>query len=343
MRRGQDSRTDPVSGHTDPVVNGSLSGSCVPDAFAATVSRRGVLGLAAGALVTGVLPLTGCGIRLEDDAPRPPLLGPSPAVLALRTELERCLAARSAAAQASDRRHRALAELHRRQVEVVRSRLTALGDSGAVPAAEGPRRSGSPSPSAPSPTGGDGALLNAEMAGLDSSGRDALAQVPGSDIVLVSSLHVQRAAVSTRLGGRPAAAPPPSVPDGDPARRLLDATRSAHYALQVATARSDGDRERRAGLDRLAARLRWLEGAVPDAVPPPAGYVLPFRVTDARTAARLGRGAAEALVQADLAALPDTDGGHEKVGTLLAWATEDELVRVAWGGDFVPFPGVSQT
>lgn len=78
-----------------------------------------------------------------------------------------------------------------------------------------------------------------------------------------------------------------------------------------------------------------------DAPPPPGGYVLPFQVTDAAAAERLGRSAAEALVTADLAGLPETNAARDQVATLLAWGTEDELVRVSWGGDWRPFPGVS--
>ena len=196
------------------------------------VSRRTVV----AGLVAAVLPAAGCGIRLEDDAPRVPLVPtrtpvPAEAELVALTRDTAALAELASTvpgAVAAD-----LATIHRRQHTVLRSTLLA----GQVPAADldaGP----STAPSAPSPS--TSAAPSAAPTASPSGTRVELAAAEGASAAAagtfagvepdlratMASLHAQRYAAATLLAGQP-----PRVPDGAVAgadvAALADATAAA--------------------------------------------------------------------------------------------------------------------
>lgn len=296
-------------------------------------------------VVAAVLPTAGCGIRLEDDAPRVPLVPtrtpvPAEAELVALTRGTAALAELAATvpgAVAAD-----LATLHRRQHTVLRSTLLADGvpaaDLDAAPSAS-PTATATSSPSATT-TGGRAALAAAE--GASAATAAGFAGVSDDLRATIASLHAQRYAAAALLSGRPPTVPLDPV-GGDQVSALATAASAAVYFLEIVSARSTGAQRDRS--DATLAALRDLRadqlagGAQPD---DSLGHPLPFPVDDAAAAARLARASLTTLRAAygeHLGPIVASDGGPG-LAALTRWLGTVEVEAHRWGVDLEPFPGL---
>ena len=296
-------------------------------------------------VVAAVLPTAGCGIRLEDDAPRVPLVPtrtpvPAEAELVALTRGTAALAELAATvpgAVAAD-----LATLHRRQHTVLRSTLLADGvpaaDPDAAPSAS-PTATATSSPSATT-TGGRAALAAAE--GASAATAAGFAGVSDDLRATMASLHAQRYAAAALLSGRPPTVPLDPV-GGDQVSALATAASAAVYFLEIVSARSTGAQRDRS--DATLAALRELRadqlagGAQPD---DSLGHPLPFPVDDAAAAARLARASLTTLRAAygeHLGPIVASDGGPG-LAALTRWLGTVEVEAHRWGVDLEPFPGL---
>jgi hypothetical protein len=307
-------------------------------------------------VVAAVLPAAGCGIRLEDDAPRIPLVPtrtPVPAeaeLVALTRDTASLarLAASVGGSLAAD-----LATLHGRQYTVLRTNLVALGvpadDLEAPPAGSPP--SSAPPPPSPSPTGppstavtpvaGRAALATAEAASAATAA--AFAGVHDDLVPTIASLHAQRFAAASILGGRPPAVPLDPI-GGDRVAALATSTEAAVYFLEVVAARSTG--ALRARCDTTLVALRDLRadqlagGAQADAS---LGHPLPFPVEGRASAARLARESLRTLRAGygeHLGPMVESDGGAG-LAALTRWLGSVEVEAHRWGVELEPFPGLT--
>ncbi|MBT9254462.1 ferritin-like domain-containing protein [Phycicoccus sp. MAQZ13P-2] len=287
--------------------------------------------------------LTGCGVRLEDDAPRLPLVPtrrPLPAQ-DLMTALVRDTAALAADASAlGDDLGAALATAHRRQVTVLRTTLLRAS----VPAVD-LDPSPSPSPSTtPSSSTDDARRLRSDLAARESAAAAAassFAAAPAELLPTLAALHAQRVAAAALLGdpARPVGDPPAGTGPTD----AVAALRRACYLLEVAAARSGGTRRERAVVTLGVLRTLRDDAARPGQPPPALGFPLPFTV---RTGADVDRLVARATtdVRASLgAALPGLLASDAGTGLAAAarWLGAVEVEVHRWGGALVPFPGLT--
>ena len=298
-------------------------------------------------VVAAVLPTAGCGIRLEDDAPRVPLVPtrtPVPAeaelvALTRGTAALADLAATVPGAVAAD-----LATLHRRQHTVLRSTLLADGvpatDLDAAPSASPTATATATSSPSATTTGGRAALAAAEGASAATAAR--FAGVSDDLRATIASLHAQRYAAAALLAGRPPTVPLDPV-GGDPVSALATAASAAVYFLEIVSARSTGAQRDRS--DATLAALRDLRadqlagGAQPD---DSLGHPLPFPVDDAAAAARLARASLTTLRAAygeHLGPIVASDGGPG-LAALTRWLGTVEVEAHRWGVDLEPFPGL---
>lgn len=302
------------------------------------------------ALATGsVTAAAGCGIRLEDDAPRVPLLPartPVPAEDLLVGLVADSVRLAGLAASVTGPLAGTLGTLHRRQVVV----LTAALRSGGVPAdvlssATGPPATATAGPTStalPSRT----VLADAERAGADLAGR--FAGVPENLRAPVAALHAQRSAAATLLGERAAALPPETLAGlgraADALGRIGSAIDGATYFLEVVEARLADEPRRRAADTRtsLAAVRREVAAAVP-LVPAPLGHPLPFPVETAADARRLARAALTSLRATCGGALEPlvSDAGADGLVVSARWLGAVEVAAHRWGVPLAPFPGLS--
>jgi hypothetical protein len=341
-------------------------------------TRRGVLSAGLGLTIGSVaaISLSACGIRLEDDAPRVPLV-PTRAPVAGEAFLIALWRHSDALAQRatslggpSTGVPARLAGLHRHQVDVLQTELLRLGvpqkvlDDAAASAAtatsgssgsSGSSTSGTntttgtpttgarPTGSASSPVAGPKALAAEEASDLGPTAIASLARVPGSAVPLIGSVLAQRAAAAALLGA-PATWPEPAWSATSLAASYLESTRAAVYAFQVVAAQSPAGAQRtlaRATLATLEAReseQETLAGA--SAGPPALGYPLPFPVTTPAAARRLA-----ARVLTDLRAsvardLGSTNGDLGPLGGLVQWLADTEVLASRWGVQLAPFPGL---
>ena len=329
------------------------------EAPAVGVARRTAM---AGVLAAVVLPAAACGIRLEDDAPRVPLVPtrtpvPGEAEFVALTRDTAALAALAATTPgdlAAD-----LATIHRRQHTVLRSTLlrrhvpaeeldaaTELrGDASTEP---GPTSSASepsgsadatPTPS-PTPLSPRVRLTRAEAASAATSG--AYAGVETDLRATVASLHAQRYAAASLLRGQDPVVPRDAVA-GPEVGELAGLTSAATYFLEVVSARSQG-RQRARSAATLAA-LRELRsdqlagGTLPDEA---IGHPLPFEVTDAGDAARLAREVLTTLRASYGEHLERlvTDHGADGSAAATRWLGTVEVEGHRWGAPLSPFPGL---
>ena len=311
------------------------------------VPRRTVLaGLVGVALVT-----SGCGIRLEDDAPAVPLVPtrtpvPAEAELVTLTRDTASLAALAATvpgAVAAD-----LATIHRRQYAVLRTTLLAAqvpADDLDAPASPGataaPSASGVGPSVSPSPAAGRSEL--AETEGTSAAVAGTFAGVEPDLRATMAALHAQRYAAATLLRGRPPTVPLDPV-TGEHVQALATATSAATYFLEVVAARSTG--RQRARADTTLGALQALRadqlagGAVPD---DSLGHPLPFPVEDPADAARLARQALTSLRAGygeHLEPLVTSDGAAG-LAALTRWLGTVEVEAHRWGVDLEPFPGLT--
>lgn len=284
----------------------------------------------AGALAAAVTALAGCGIRLEDDAPRVPLV-PTRSPIEGEDALVRLLGAIEAAAaapvEAKTPISALLAPLHATQATVLHDALRQRGVPeaelpGAPSATASPSGSTQPSSSSSSPTS---AASTGSPSPSASTPPTSLAAV--EDAVATSASQCHEAELELRptvlaiagqahaaldLAGRAqdtkAAAEAELAPQTEPTWShpeqlvpLIDALRTATYLLEVAAARST-----------VKVRDQWLEGiarlqrvtaelvdAAGDAAPQPSlGQPLPHPVTTPTEAATLATEAMTALLDA---------------------------------------------
>lgn len=235
------------------------------------------------------LPLAGCGIRLESDAPR--VLGtPSPdpagpAILAERERVAAILASAThggsvAAAEPAPSPPGPLVAVHTQQVNALDAALAALDPPVTAPAssASPPAAQGSGTP-----TSNPAELADLEMAALDGPGLLALDELVPRAAGIVLASHTQRAVAANllRAAGVRGIATIPDLPwvvaDREIGLRLVDAVRPAAYGVEVQAARTDPTR--RTPLLAALTRLRRIETAlgerIDDLPPRPLGYPLP--------------------------------------------------------------------
>jgi hypothetical protein len=313
------------------------------------VPRRTVV----AGLFAAVLPTAGCGIRLEDDAPRVPVVPtrtPVPAeaelvALTRDTAALADLAATVPGALAAD-----LATLHRRQHTVLRSTLLADGVPASVlDATPSPSPTPPASPTASSAATGSPAAASgtrAELAaaeGASAAGAAGFAGVEDDLYATIASLHAQRYAAASLLRGRPPTVPSEPV-GGERVSTLATSTAGAVYFLEVVSARSSSGQ--RARSDATLAALRTLladqqaGGARAD---DSLGHPLPFPVDDAAAATRLARQSLTTLRAGygeHLAPIVATDGGPG-LAALTRWLGTVEVEARRWGVELEPFPGLT--
>ena len=315
-------------------------------------SRRVVL-LGAGALLLG-----GCGIRLEDDAPRVPLVPtrePIPAEADLLALLGQTHDLAEVAASSSARAVERLAPVHEWQAEVLAAALVRAG----VPEDDVDSQVTASPGIAPSGTSGTGASgstpretsgttpsprrLGRLEAAVPTDAASLFARVQADLLPTVLSLHAQRAATARALGTTVRWPDPPDWPHPPAAVPYLVATRAAVYGFEVVAAQTDGARSRRAR--RTLSALQALEGeqeeaAGAEAPAPQLGYLLPFRVTTPAKALRLGKRMLADLRAAYGAELSDVAAWRSVATDVTRWlaSVQEEVER--WGGRPVPFPGL---
>ena len=316
------------------------------------VARRTAL---AGVVAALALPAAGCGIRLEDDAPRVPFVPtrtPVPAepelvALTRDTAALAVLAATVPGPLAAD-----LATIHRRQHTVLRTTLVGLQvPAETLDAAPAPTPSASasvsPSPSASdaTPASGPPASGRAELAAEEAAaaaGSTRFADVGDDLSATVAALHAQRYAAAALLTGRPPEVPGDLVA-GDRVAELAASTSAAVYFFEVISARSSG--RERVRSDATLESLRQLRadqvagGASPEAA---IGHPLPFDVSASADRTRLAR---EVLVTLragygeHLGPLVASDGAAG-LAALTRWLGTVEVLANRWGVALVPFPGL---
>ncbi|WP_406830186.1 DUF4439 domain-containing protein [Pedococcus sp. KACC 23699] len=329
-------------------------------------TRRTVLalGLRLGGAAAVVASLAGCGIRLEDDAPRVPGLPtrkPVPGETFLLTLRRHStdLAAQAKGLGGSTKTVPArLSVLHARQAAVLEAELVHLG----VPQTVIDAPVASPTPGATTsttatPTGSSGsgtttaagpkglaALAASESGDLGPAAVAALAGVGPDTIALAGSLLAQRAAAATLLGA-PATWPDPSWSEPSLAASYLEATRAAAYAFEVVAAQSPTGAQRTLAASTLAAlQARQSEQEVlagASATPPALGYPLPFAVTNPAAARTLAVKVLTDLRAAVARELGSTGGDRGPLGAVVQWLAETEVLASRWGVALAPFPGLT--
>lgn len=324
------------------------------------VGRRAAVGLALGLAATVV---SGCGVRLEDDAPRVPLIPtrtpvPAEAELVALTRDTDALAQLATGLEGdlgSD-----LSAIHARQHTVLRTTLirdqvpvegldagpspspvTSTATSAAATPQPGPTGTPSPSTTADDAPAVRPTLATAEATAAAGSG--TFADV-GADLrAPVAALHAQRYAAATLLSGQPPQVPSDPVTGGDVAA-LAERTSAAVWFLEVVAARSV-----RAQRSRADATLVALRGLLADQVaggsrpPDTLGHPLPFPVKTSADGARLAREALISLRSEHGAALDGLVTGHGAAGAQAAtrWLGTVEVEAHRWGVALEPFPGLT--
>lgn len=313
-------------------------------------TRRALLAFGGASVVA--TSLAACGIRLEDDAPRVPLLPtrtPIPGegfLVALwhhTVDLAGHAATIGGSASALPAR---LAILHRSQAEVLHFELVRLGvpasvlDATTRPSTTPGTASPTSSPAASSVRG----LAAAEASALGPTAIASLAKVSQGLVPLVGSMLAQRA-VAARLLGSTVAWPDPTWSVPSLAATYLESTRSAVYGFQVVAAQSSGGDAQRTLADStlatLQARARLqseLAGAA--ARPPALAYPLPFPATSIDSARRLATTVLTQLRAAVARDLGSAGGDVGPLGAVVQWLAETEEMAYRWGLTLTPFPGL---
>jgi hypothetical protein len=334
--------------------------------------RRALLTAGLGTL--SVLALASCGIRLEDDAPRIPLL---PARTPIDGETFLLGLVRSSAELAGDARGLGgagtslvarLAGLHARQVTVLGAELRRLGvpqslvDQAATghPAAAAspgtathrPTTAGTTVTQAPTsgpttrPVLSPADLAAVELADLGTTSQPAapsLTQAAGPARPLAGALLAQRVAAAALLGAPPQTDQPTWQSPGL-ASSFLDSTRAAVYGMQVVAAQSPNGAQgalAHATLATLQAREQIQEVlAGPSAGPTPLGYPLPFPVTTPVAAARLAVQVLTELRAANARDMASAAGDPKPLASAVGWLGETEVLASRWGVPLSAFPGL---
>jgi hypothetical protein len=335
-------------------------------------TRRAVLGF--GVAAGAALGLSACGIRLEDDAPRVPLIPARQEIQGEDFLIGLWLSSGDLAAQAQalggapTSLPARLAAIHRDQSEVLHTELLRLGvpqrvldqathqhsatattspttSSGRTPtsgtATSGTSTMGPPPPA--SPQSGVQGLAAAEAADVGTAALTGAASLPSDEVPLAGSAVAQRAAAAALLGA-PVETPEPAWKARSLAASFLETTRSAVYGFQVVAAQSPGgaqSRLARSTLATLEARARTQASLAGDAAGPPAlGYPLPFTVTTPSAARRLAVSLLTQLRAALARDLGSAGRDVEALGSVVDWLAETEVLASRWGVPLAPFPGL---
>lgn len=323
------------------------------------VARRTLIATALGSVA---LASASCGIRLEDDAPRIPLVPtrtPVPAEAALVALTRDTAALADAATALGGALGRALATVHTRQHTVLRTTLVRqqvpVADLDAEPPATASPTVTSPtatsptaptaSPSAtPSPPGqapdARAALAADEGAAAASSGE--LAGAARDLRATLAALHAQRYAAATLLAGRPPTVPEEPV-DAAAVADLAGETSGAIWLFEVIAARSSGGQRTRADTSLRALRGLLADQVAGGARPEPAlGHPLPFEVRTAADGTRLAREVLDALRAGYGPHLEPvvTETGADGMAALTRWLGTVEVEAHRWGLPLRPFPGL---
>lgn len=305
----------------------------MPEARSHHVSRRAVL------LGGGVLGLSGCGIRLEDDAPsvplvptREPIRAEQDLVALLRGTRELSALAEAVAGDVAA----TLSTIHTDQASVLAHGIELAG----VPAAD----VAAATPTTPTTSIQAAELAAREAATVTTSGSTLLTSVAPALFPTVLTLLAQRGAAAAVLGADVAWSEPEDWRLPEVALPFLEATRAAVYAFEVIAARTE-DALREHAEDTLAD-LRGLaalqEAATAGSTPPrPLGHQLPVDVTGEESATRLAT-----AVLTDLRTAYGSNVGNlttqRTVGLDVArWLAAAETHAHGWGVDLAPFPGLA--
>lgn len=323
------------------------------------LDRRTVLGLGLGAVTaTG---LAGCGIRLEDDAPRVPGIPtrrpvPGEAFLIALWRHSTDLADRATALGGAPTTlpHR-LARLHTEQGTVLRAELVRLGvpasvlDGADEPTATSTATGNASAATSRSPgtstgtTSGPAALAAEEASDLGPTAVASLARLDAATVPLVGSVLAQRAAAAALLG-HPATWPEQTVSDSSLVAADLSSTRAAVYAFEVVTAQSAAGAQRTLAtstLTILRSRASVQESMAGTAAGPPAlAYPLPFAVTTSGAARKLAVQVLTSLREAVARDLGTAGTDTAVLGLLVQWLGDTEVLASRWGVALAPFPGL---
>lgn len=319
-----------------------------PRDVAAVPSRRAVV--AAASLVPLGL-LTACRVRLEDDAPRIPLVPTREptedealllAAWRTATDLGRMTTGLAGDGAAAPRLHAVHARtfdqlLRDRRVPQAQRNTTPTpsvstsGSDGGAPGTVG--ASGTPADR--------GAAARAEAAAVSPAALAELASAHAGQLPLLGSFGACRARLAGLLGS-PARWPEWGTAASPADAGLLAAHRRARYHLEVAAARTpDADRGAVSReLARVAGVVVRLESRGGSSGAPPAGYPLPFPVRDGAAARRLVTHALTTLETACGTTWAAGSGSTEAVTTTTRLVVDAVTAGDAWGVPLRAFPGL---
>lgn len=333
---------------------------------AAVPSRRAVV--AAASLVPLGL-LTACRVRLEDDAPRIPLVPTREptedealllAAWRTATDLGRMTTGLAGDGAAAPRLHAVhartfdqllrdrrvpQAQRDRTQTPSVSTSGSDDGASGTVGAAGTSGTSGTASSSVTVGASGTpadrGAAARAEAAAVSPAALAELASAHAGQLPLLGSFGACRARLAGLLGS-PARWPEWGTTASPADGGLLAAHRRARYHLEVAAARTpDADRGAVSReLARVAGVVVRLESRGGSSGAPPAGYPLPFPVRDGAAARRLVTHALTTLETACGTTWAAGSGSTEAVTTTTRLVVDAVTAGDAWGVPLRAFPGL---
>lgn len=299
----------------------------------AAVRRRAVLAIA---LTGSVAALTGCGIRMESDAPHIPGVkkqGPPADQAVLRKVLKTVAAGAALAATESSTWAERLAKVHRAQ----RDRLTkVMATQGMTPS--------------PAPTAGNGGTVSdTSLVPLDQFEHGAagemklLVGLSTRNLPMAAAIAVTHAAAAQVLGA-------PDNPSGVTAPKtaaveaILPSLRAAVYALEVIIAKTPlADRKKaEATLTTLrATRAIWEASLGKDVPPSPDGFTLPLQPTTAARRQKLAQRVLTDLIDACAGQVIATRGDRGAfIGLTTLWSDATAQLWL-WGAKPVPFPGLT--
>lgn len=349
-----------------------------PRDVAGVPSRRALL---TAASLAPLALLTACRVRLEDDAPRVPLIptrepteDEALLLAAWRASTDLCrmttglagdgvTASRLHAVQARTfdqvLRDRRVPDAQRTSpaasptassmaassagstVSAAATGLSASASAGSASAGS-PRTGSTPTGSTPTAPPDRTAVARAEAGAVSPAALAELATAHAGQLPLLASFAACRARLAAVLG-----APPPWPAWGETASPadagLLAAHRRARYHLEVAAARTPA--EARAPfateLDRVAGVVVRLESRGASTGAPPAGYPLPFPVRDAAAARRLVTHALTTLETACGTTWSAGSGSSEAVTTTTRLVVNTVTAGAAWGVPLRAFPGLA--
>ncbi|NNG40366.1 DUF4439 domain-containing protein [Flexivirga sp. ID2601S] len=291
----------------------------------AMLRRRALLTGAAGA---SLLTITGCGIRLERDAPHIPGLktaGPPADQAALQGLLDRASAARAAATADKSAWGPRLSAIHGQQA----TRLTEVMATQGMTA-----RTGS---AAPAGTG----LLATEQAG--AAALASVASVTASNLPMAVAVVVSQAA-ACRVLGKPAQFAGRVLPEQKVLLGVLPSLRTATYGFEVLAAKTPvKDRKDAAAALKIiaATRAAWEAAAGTAAPVEPPGYALPVQPTTPDNRRALARRLLTDVASAAASQVTDVRGRAPQLGGLAqVWS---DAVGLAWQWGVAPtaFPRLS--